>query len=376
MPNAPSGAAIRDRFGVEQNYIRRYVDFLASAATVRYSEVMELTTVLTQLGLRPPPRRDWRHWQDPYSHYELTQLTESLAPAIPELELAIAEAEVALAALAEPADLSKVDVRSTIGEWIEFALDGLSDPDIPDQATHLRAELEMQMAHNRREMGEEAELLTASEQQYVIDSAVFLAAQRRLGELCFARDRIQHFDLAARIARPDSELSVLRQGFILLLTAFDATIFDLARVALGRDFLGLIGTFGDQGKVSFRQLAAHKSFDHFVAVEIENQLKPRYLKDLLFLFDGLGVDLADGSAGDRLVHVVELVMRRNVHVHNRGIVDERYVERDRDGTSQFNVYNLSLGDLVPIDRTYWERANTRCEFAVRKLAEWADTRGA
>ena len=81
----------------------------------------------------------------------------------------------------------------------------------------------------------------------------------------------------------------------------------------------------------------------------------------------------DEAPGERFIELVELVMRRNVHVHNRGVVDERYLERDRQGTPRFNIYNLTLGSIAEIDEPYWNRANKLCCHCVERIAAWADT---
>lgn len=103
--------------------------------------------------------------------------------------------------------------------------------------------------------------------------------------------------------------------------------------------------------------------------------KIRYLKDLLFLLNDLGVSCVDDSSGDRFADLVELVLRRNVHVHNRGVVDERYLERDQEGQPQFNLFGLSVGDLAPIDESYWKQAVRLCRNCVALIAAWAERNG-
>ncbi len=89
---------------------------------------------------------------------------------------------------------------------------------------------------------------------------------------------------------------------------------------------------------------------------IEDQLKKRYVKDLLGLLQALGVPCWDETKGDRPVQLVELVLRRNIHVHNRGIVDERYLESDpSSGKAKYNLYNLQLGQLAIIDDEYFNQ---------------------
>ncbi len=155
------------------------------------------------------------------------------------------------------------------------------------------------------------------------------------------------------------------------MTAFDAAVFDLVRVKLHNDFFGLIGMFGKQEKVSLQEIGEAGSFDEFRASIIDDQMKRRYVKDLLIILDTLGLKCSDESTGDSLGHLIELVLRRNVHVHNRGIVDERYLERDdKPGKAKYNVYPLKLGENAVIDEAYWESANRLCKGCVERIADW------
>jgi hypothetical protein len=104
---------------------------------------------------------------------------------------------------------------------------------------------------------------------------------------------------------------------------------------------------------------------------IEDQLKKRYVKDLLGLLQTLGVVLVDEKNRVSYVQLIELVMRRNVHVHNRGEVDERYLEADpQSKRPKYNLYNLKPGDIAYIDMGYLELANRLCKNCVERLADW------
>src|SRR5207245_1468884 len=87
--------------------------------------------------------------------------------------------------------------------------------------------------------------------------------------------------------------------------------------------------------------------------------------------DGLGVKCVDETTGARFVQLIEMVLRRNLHVHNRGIVDERYLDRDQHGNPRYNFYNLTPGQLAPIDDDYWYMANELSKQAVERIASWA-----
>ena len=179
--------------------------------------------------------------------------------------------------------------------------------------------------------------------------------------------------MLSRMAEPDAEINaMLRQGFILLMTAFDAAVFDLARIAFRRKFFQLIGVFGKQDKVTLEALGEAGSWDVFQEQVIEEQLKKRYLKDLLSLFQELSVRLVDEKLG-RPVHLTELILRRNLHVHGRGVVDDRYLEPDpKSGKPKYNLFNLKHGQIAHIDDKYFQTALLLCGGCVERLIAWVD----
>ena len=157
------------------------------------------------------------------------------------------------------------------------------------------------------------------------------------------------------------------------MTAFDTAVFDLVRIAFRKKFFQLIGTFGKQEKVSLVDIGEAGRFEALRDQMTEDRLKRRYVKDLLGLLQALGVNLVDEKKGDRHVQLVELLLRRNVHVQNRGEVDERYLEADPQSKKpKDNLYNLKLGDIACIDMAHLEIANRLCENCVDRWADWAD----
>jgi len=369
-------ADIKARFLNEQNYVLRYVEFLHSASAVHDSDIAEISNILRRHQLPEVPRREeWSRWREPYSLEELTGLIDTLHAIIPHINKKIAEYENYLDQLPEPKGLYQVDVRSYLGELIEYMIQAFEHDSSPEAIATVKQEAMEHEEEIIREMGDDGERTPSEEFDYAIQCALFIIAKRKLREMLFVKDRYGDLDLAARMIQPEAEINILRQAFILLLTAFDAAVFDLVRVALTQDFFGLVGNFGRQERISLEALGQYGSFDTLRDEVIEAQLKTRYLKDLLFLLNSLGVQCVDEAGGEGFIELIELVLRRNIHVHNRGIVDERYLERDQQGTPRFNIYNLALGSVAEIDNQYWERANALCCHCIENLASWVETLG-
>jgi hypothetical protein len=264
-----------------------------------------------------------------------------------------------------------------LGEWIEYILERLPfDAEEQDEDAILQAAIHEYEETGDQDLDEEDRIPPDALRGLVvlaIDHAKHIQVRRRIDAMAYAREQFADLELLARVARPDAEVNVLRQGFLLLLTAFDAAVFDLVRIAFRKKFFELIGTFGKQEKVSLEVVGEAGNFDALRDQLIEDQLKKRYIKDLLGVLQALGVILVDERCGDRHVQLIELVLRRNVHIHNRGVVDERYLEADpQSKRPKYNLYNLKLGDVAYINLAYLELANRLCRNCVDRLAAWAD----
>lgn len=103
--------------------------------------------------------------------------------------------------------------------------------------------------------------------------------------------------LRIKASTPGSTTHIHRQGFILLMTAFDATMFDLTRIAIQQNFFHFARHLGkdeqNKEKKTLVDMADAGSFDKLRNDIVEEQLKRRYLKDIISLLDKAGVRLAD-----------------------------------------------------------------------------------
>jgi hypothetical protein len=377
MPGDRTAREIGCRFHDEQEYIDRYVRHLRVKSTLYDRQVLDLNSILERVNIVPLPTRRYDRTGQPYSADEISILLEAIRRAEPEVYQTILGHEQRLD------DIPSVPTCSVIGphidrldEWIHYLLDHLSDdPDHKEIDAILRNSMEQaqdaEEEHDKEDrIPSEAlrGLITAA-----IDHAIHIKVRQRVDALVYSREQFEEIEIMARMAAPDTEINPLRQGFVLLMTVFDAAVFDLTRVAFRRKFFKLIGVFGKQEKVTLEAVGEAGSFEAFCDKLIEDQLKKRYLKDLLILLQTLGVQCTDESAGHQFVHLIELVLRRNVHIHNRGVVDQRYLESDPlTGKPRFNLDTLKPGDLARIDEGYFQTALRLCTNCIDRLTRWCD----
>ncbi|MBL8796665.1 MAG: hypothetical protein JNM56_22375 [Planctomycetia bacterium] len=378
MARVRTASEVWSRFRDEQDYIERYTRFLRAKSTIHDQQVVELNRILKRVHIEPLPSRSYDRTAEPFSQEEIAALLEAVGRVGPEVYQTILGHEQCLDdvpdfGLSGPA----AGYLDQLGEWIDYVLARLPyDPEDQDEEAILRA-AEQGYEMTVDEVADEDDRIPPDAIRALILLAIqhakHIQVRRQVDAMVYAQEQFADLELLARVARPDAEVNVFRQGFLLLMTAFDAAVFDIIRIAFRKKFFQLIGAFGRQEKVPLEMMGEAGSFKAWRDQMIEDQLKKRYVKDLLNLLQALGVVLVDEKQGDRHVQLIELVLRRNVHVHNRGEIDERYLELDPQSKKpKFNLYNLKLGDIARIDSVYLETAHRLCENCVGRLAAWAN----
>ena len=367
---------LKERFVEEQKYIGRYVDFIRHKTAVYERDFSEFDKVFSRYGLaRTRERRNFRSWNEPYSFDELNSIMDGLIRSEPSLILAKNDAAQKLASMDEPEGLGMVDARSDQGQSIQFMMDALEGDDSEINIAAARDELlgQFREAGITEIMDYQGHWLPTEDTiDFSVKSALFILKSKELYDLEYVLDKLDELKITLRLLDPNAEINIYRQSFIQLMTIFDATIFDLFRVALRKDFFNLIGVIGKKDRVTLESLGNYHSFDDFRDEVIELQLRQKYLKDLLFFLNDLGVLCVMRSSDDRFIQLIELVLRRNIHIHNRGLVDERYLDKDENSTPRYNIYNFAMNEAAHIDAAYWEMANRLCVNCVGNIVEWID----
>lgn len=152
-------------------------------------------------------------------------------------------------------------------ELAEYMLPFVSINQWDDVEAYLRDRALETIRANRNEYGEVFDRRAEIEGiDYSIRLAKQLALNQTFNNITFLLYKHEELEIAGRLSDPTSEICAYRQAFILLMTAFDATVFDLVRVALRKNFFGLISVIKNQEKISMDDFVDCKTFDDFVDV--------------------------------------------------------------------------------------------------------------
>jgi hypothetical protein len=377
MPTERTAAEVKSRFESEQSYIQQYVDFLQIRSMIEDTRIFEINDTLRGHRIAKIQTRPYERvrTQEPFSQEEIASLVQSIEAVTPAVRRALSnyvKEETRWLPILTPKG-TVLDHHDLLSEWVNYTLQHLSDEPTDEEIEDFRQRSCQEAVQQTDRAEGVTDQVLADVIHDAIDTVMDIKWRAKGGGLQHVLDQFGELKLVARVATADAEINLLRQGFILLMTAFDAAIFDLMRVKFRKDFFGLIGVFGEKEKIAFKKFEEAGSFDALRDEIIEEQMKKRYVKDLLLVLSHLKVDCFDVGARDRAGDLVELVLRRNIHVHNRGVVDGRYLELNADGQQEFNIFNLNVGDLAPIDEVYWERANRLCRNCVAKVTVWAES---
>ena len=369
---------IKDRFVEEQKNIEEYLRFLEYKISVLNSDLQKIEQLLEKHKILETGYRSYHLLlQDDKAKKEEIRYREIVENKA-KIDTRLIEINNKLKKTSYPEKLNTVDIRTELGELILAIKERIQGSDRTDFKA-IRQEFVERLKPNEKELRLDLYYIKSIENvesavNYAIESASYLTLKEEFDDFLFIVGSLKHIDIMIRMSSKDEQLSIVRQGFILLMTVFDATIFDLMRIALNKNFFKLIGFFGKNDKISLDTLNNYNTFDDLKNSLIEKQLKKKYIKDVLLILEKINVNLTEDKKKDDLAKLVELILRRNVHIHNRGIVDERYLDKNIEEIPQFNVYGFKLDDYARIDNKYWREAIRLSKNCVEGITDWIENK--
>jgi hypothetical protein len=370
MSHDSDAIQIACRFAEEALDIQRHVTFLQRKRTVDVYEIDRINTVLNDNRIECLPERTFLGI--PPHHLNQSELMEQSA-SIRKIKPAISRLIHNL--FDEMKKLTPFNAdnewygSSLFTEWVEYFLPLLADDSTQDDISSLRSQAEQRSSDVHDDAGsdlteEEKAELEAEKTEMIgvaLCKAQYCRLRDRTNSLSEVLDRFEEIELIATTGESSALTGTYRQGFITLMATFDATVFDLVRAGLQLKFFERITALMSD-KHPLKDYVKKGSWQAIQDNIIEAELKTQTLRDLLKVLNQWNVKCVPPDR--KFVQLMEVVNRRNVHLHSRGVVDQKYV----DGGE--NIYNLKIGAVAVIDEAYWQQANELCEFCVRQTASW------
>lgn len=240
-----------------------------------------------------------------------------------------------------PAIARGVDMREPAGEILEHCIDTIDaggDVDVDS----LRADLD----ETNRLNGEEYYDFTDGQLEELISASHIIYGYRKNSELQEQEDAISVLKTTIKLVDTSSSANIFRQSFINVFSIFDAYVFDNLKEYFYKhpEELGkfLDTKNSERVKVALEDVLPFTSIEQLKNELVQRQFSGRYLSEIIKKLKTYLPSLFDGIDYAKLMEMIE---RRNIHLHHKGYVDEKYY-------SSFNIYSLSVGDYAFIDSKY------------------------
>ncbi len=144
--------------------------------------------------------------------------------------------------------------------------------------------------------------------------------------------------------------NIYRQSFISIFSIFDAYVFDhlkkyyFSHIDKLEEFF--VGSGNDKAKITFETAIKYSDMDALKTAYVEQKFDGKYIRQILIQLHDKHKNVFDGI---EYKEIMEMVNRRNIHIHNQGIADPRYVE-------EYNYFGLNIGEYAPISKQYFMNA--------------------
>lgn len=176
------------------------------------------------------------------------------------------------------------------------------------------------------------------------------------------------YPLTTRITMCDSinarcRTNIYSQEFIVIMSLFDATIFDITEKIISNHFFDFCKAAGAvNGSYKLKDIIEKGSFDCFQEDVINDILKKNHLRALLKMLHDYRKDYFFLDEEDCFKKINEFIARRNLFVHKNGIVDKEYFEQ-----AGGNPYCFRPGDIAYINGSYYTEVTNTLSLFVDKI---------
>ena len=250
-----------------------------------------------------------------------------------------------------PEWLYRVDQRDPLGEMINYCVDCIDNGESID-AERLNSEIVEWNEH----MGERVYTGEMVEKALSVATSVW---KHRINS-GLENDDMNLDRLAATIRMLDvtANSNIYRQAFVNMFSIFDAYVFDYLKTYFFNHIDKLESFFGgEKTKLPYEDVFKNSTIEEAKEDFIRKKFDGKYIKHLLKALHHSNTAVFDGIEYHK---IMEMVNRRNIHIHNKGIVDDRYIE-------EYNIFSYDVGEYAAITKQYFDSAATILSAFIQNL---------
>jgi len=190
---------------------------------------------------------------------------------------------------------------------------------------------------------------TVCDYQRALEILTAKAINEDIDEINYSLQKLEDFRIHFKLYDNKNPVNIYRQSFIALMASFDATVFDIVQEIFTDDFFACMPILNGKGKIEISSLPEYGDFKTMKKRETENCLNKKYVGEILGVLHTYKSTFFISDGEDQLDDILEMVSRRNIHIHSQGIVDQKYFERG-NGASK---YAFKVGQYAAIDSNYY-----------------------
>lgn len=253
-----------------------------------------------------------------------------------------------------PSIAQNVDVREPVGEIITYCIECLDN----DSKLNLK-ELQAELAETNKQNDENYYNFSEEQLKEIIDAAYIIYEYNKNNELEKQDNIVDLLKTTIKLVDNSSSSNIFRQSFINIFSIFDAYVFEHLKDYFYthpnelETFLDL--KTNDKIKITLEDTLSFSNIENLKYDMIQKQFSGKYLSEIIRKLKNYKVDLYKNIDYALLMEMIE---RRNIHLHNKGYVDEKY-------KNSFNIYKFNIGEYAYIDSEYLfiKVFNTLSQFA-------------
>ena len=240
-----------------------------------------------------------------------------------------------------PEWVKKVDLREPMGEIIDYCVQTLKCDEtltleaLKDELDYVNSATDGAFYH-----------FSDEKLQELIDVSRLVFIHEKNSAVEMQDYDIEKLKTSIRLIDNSSSSNIFRQAFINIFSLFDAFVFDCLKAYFNHHPTELDNYFenknNDKIKVSLGDVIEYLTIDDLKKEIIERQFSGKYISEIITKLKKYKPEIFEYIDFAKLMEMIE---RRNIHIHNKGIVDSKY-------SSNYNIYNLSVGDYAYIDSNY------------------------
>ena len=171
-------------------------------------------------------------------------------------------------------------------------------------------------------------------------------------------DELKKFITLYSMFESTSNINIYRQSFILMVTVFEAVFIDILKEVYTSDFTGFVECVKPVSKISYSDITNLDDLTNLNRILVESKLESTQISAILNEFKKYKTSCFLIHENNEFKKILEIIKRRNIHIHNKGMVDYKYLDKDKEGKIKFNPYQLVENSYAEIDSQYFRNSCT------------------